>query len=63
MIKDKWIMKNLIILIFLWVATSIDFFLMNFELKYYEGDVFVNTMVIDLLNLFRQLKQVKSLHI
>ena len=45
MMKDKWIMKNLIILIFLWVATSIDFFLMNFELKYYEGDVFINTMV------------------
>ena len=38
-------MKNLIILIFLWVATSIDYFLMNFLLKYYEGDIFVNTMV------------------
>ena len=37
--------RNLIVLLFLWVAASFDYFLINFQLKYIQGDVFVNTIV------------------
>ena len=37
--------RNLLVLLFLWVVASFDYFLINFQLKYIEGDVYVNTIV------------------
>lgn len=30
---------------FLWIVASFDYFLINFQLKYIKGDIFVNTIV------------------
>jgi len=42
-IKD--IRNNLLILIMIWSVTSFGFYMMNFILKYLDGDIFVNTYV------------------
>ncbi len=45
LIKDRTMFINLIVLIFLWVASSFDYYLINFQLKYIDGDIYVNTIV------------------
>jgi MFS-type transporter involved in bile tolerance (Atg22 family) len=35
----------LIILIFLWVATAFNYYLINFQLKYIDGDIYANSIV------------------
>ncbi len=45
MIKDRTMFINLIILLFLWVASAFDYYLINFQLKYIDGDIYVNTIV------------------
>lgn len=42
---DKVLFRNLLVCLFLWVAASFDYFLINFQLKYIEGDIYVNTIV------------------
>ena len=49
LIKDKSIMKNLLILIVLWTSTSFCYYEMNFLLKYYEGDIYINTIVSSII--------------
>ena len=36
---------NLVVLLFLWVASAFDYYLINFQLKYIDGDIYVNTIV------------------
>ena len=36
---------NLILMIWMWVASSFSFYLISFQIKYIKGDVFVNTIV------------------
>lgn len=36
---------NLIILVILWMASSFNFYLINFQMKYIKGNVLVNMMV------------------
>ena len=32
-------------MLFLWIVSAFDFFLINFQLKYIKGDIYVNTIV------------------
>ena len=43
--KTRRNLVNLLIMLILWVAASFDYFLISFQLKYIEGDVFINTIV------------------
>ena len=45
LIKDKRHLQNLLLLLFLWVASAFDYYLINFQLKYIEGDIYTNTIV------------------
>jgi hypothetical protein len=36
---------NLLILVGVWIASSFDFYLISFQLKYIQGNVFLNTLV------------------
>ncbi|CDW82353.1 solute carrier family member 5 [Stylonychia lemnae] len=36
---------NLLIVLLLWIVSSFDYFLINFQLKYIEGDIYINTIV------------------
>ena len=45
LIKDRTHFRNLILLIFLWISASFDYTLINFQLKYIEGDIYTNTIV------------------
>ena len=45
LIKDRTMFVNLVVLLFLWVASAFDYYLINFQLKYIEGDIYVNTVV------------------
>lgn len=36
---------NLAILTFVWIASAFNYFLINFRMKYIEGNIFVNTTV------------------
>ena len=38
-------MINLGIMVVVWIASSFNFYLINFKLKYIKGDIFVNTFV------------------
>lgn len=35
----------MICLLFLWIVAAFDYFLINFQLKYIEGDIYTNTIV------------------
>ena len=39
---------NLIILVVIWTVSSFDWFLVNFELKYIKGNIFLNTVIASL---------------
>jgi len=43
--------RNLIALIAIWVTTSFNYYLITFQLKYIEGDVYINTLVSSLSDL------------
>ena len=45
MIKNRKHLINLSILLFLWVASAFDYYLINFQLKYIDGDIYTNTIV------------------
>jgi nitrate/nitrite transporter NarK len=45
LIKDRAMFINLVVLLFLWVASAFDYYLINFQLKYIDGDIYVNTIV------------------
>lgn len=36
---------NLMVLLFLWVVSAFDYYLINFQLKYIDGDIYLNTIV------------------
>lgn len=45
LIKDRRHFVNLMCLLFLWVVSAFDYYLINFQLKYIEGDIYTNTTV------------------
>ena len=45
LIKHRKMFVNLGVLLFLWVASAFDYYLINFQLKYIKGDIYVNTVV------------------
>eukprot|EP00347_Sterkiella_histriomuscorum_P016560 403352729 len=40
---------NLVILVTIWIASSFNYYLINFQLKYIEGDFFINSIVASLV--------------
>ena len=36
---------NVVCLLFLWIVSTFDYFLINFQLKYIKGDIYANTIV------------------
>ena len=36
---------NVIVLLFLWIASTFNYYLINFQLKYIDGDIYANTIV------------------
>ncbi len=45
LLRNKKHLKNIIIVLFLWGISSFNYFLINFQLKYIEGDIYINTMM------------------
>jgi hypothetical protein len=45
LLKIRRHMINLAIVVVVWIASSFNFYLISFQLKYIKGDVFVNTFV------------------
>ena len=45
LIKDRTMFINLVCVLFLWVASTFDYYLINFQLKYIDGDIYTNTIV------------------
>jgi len=45
LLKIRRHMINLVIMVVVWIASSFNFYLISFQLKYIKGDVFVNTFV------------------
>ena len=45
LIKIRRHLINLIILTVVWIASAFNYFLINFRMKYIEGNIFVNTSV------------------
>ena len=45
LLKIRRHMINLAIMVVVWIASSFNFYLINFQMKYIKGDVFVNTFV------------------
>lgn len=45
LIQDKRHFTNLLLLLYLWVASAFSYYLINFQLKYIEGDIYTNTIV------------------
>ena len=45
LLKNKRHLSNLLVVLFLWVASAFDYFLINFQLKYIKGDIYINTIV------------------
>lgn len=43
--RNKRHLANVLVLLFLWIAASFDYFLINFQMKYIDGDIYVNTIV------------------
>ena len=39
------ILKNLILISFVWVSASFCYYLISFQLKYIHGDIYINTIV------------------
>jgi hypothetical protein len=40
LIKDRDMLINLLCLLFLWIVSTFDYFLINFQLKYIKGNIF-----------------------
>ena len=51
LIKIRRHLINLIILVSLWIASSFDFYLISFQLKYIKGDFFINTIVATIVEI------------
>ena len=45
LIKDKSAMYNIIIMIIVWVCTSLTFYMFNFFIKYMPGDIYFNSII------------------
>ena len=45
LIKDRSMLINVVCLLFLWIASTFDYYLINFQLKYIDGDIYTNTIV------------------
>lgn len=45
LITNKRNFKNLMILVFLWVAASFNMYMIGFYMKYIGGSIFVNTLI------------------
>eukprot|EP00347_Sterkiella_histriomuscorum_P020221 403338627 len=44
-LSDKHQLINLLAILIIWIVTGFTFFLINFQMKYIEGDIFINTIV------------------
>jgi Na+/melibiose symporter-like transporter len=45
LIENRTHLINLLCLLFLWITSAFDYYLINFQLKYIEGDIYTNTIV------------------
>ena len=45
LIQNRKHFINLVVLLFLWVVSAFDYYLINFQLKYIDGDIYTNTIV------------------
>ena len=45
LVKNKRHLQNLLILLFLWIVSAFDYYLINFQLKYIDGDIYENTII------------------
>jgi len=45
LVKNKRHLQNLLILMFLWIVSAFDYYLINFQLKYIDGDIYTNTII------------------
>jgi hypothetical protein len=41
---NKKILRNMIVMVFLWIACSFSYYLINFEMKYIKGDLYINSI-------------------
>jgi hypothetical protein len=48
LIKIRKHLINLSLMAYMWVASSFDYYLINFQLKYIKGDFFINTITTSL---------------
>jgi len=44
-LKQRWIQINLGIMTMVWLSCSFDYYLIGFQLKYFPGNIYVNTFV------------------
>ena len=43
--KNRRHLINMVCLLILWVVSAFNYFLINFQLKYIEGDIYTNTII------------------
>lgn len=44
-VKDKAVLKNILMMILVWTSASFTFYLFNFLIKYMPGDLYYNSVV------------------
>jgi len=42
---DKSVLHNIVVMIIVWVCTSLTFYMFNFFIKYMPGDIYFNSIV------------------
>ena len=45
LVKIRRHLINLIIMVLVWIASSFNYFLINFQMKYFEGNIFLNCSI------------------
>ena len=50
--KDRTILVNLVCMTIVWVAASFCYYLISFQLKYIQGDIWINSIVSSTSELF-----------
>jgi hypothetical protein len=51
-LKNRIILKNLVIMIYMWITVSGSYYLVNFQLKYLPGSIYTNTVVSAVAEIF-----------
>jgi MFS family permease len=47
-LRQREVLVNLCVMIIIWMAASFNFYLINFQLKYWKGNVYVNSYIYSL---------------